>query len=280
MTAKSAAYHLAQWLSLTLPSSVSFGLAQRLADLQWRCSVQDRSAVHANLEMVLGTALPQDAPLVREVFRNFARYLVEFFALHRVPRPDVTVDGSEFLSQAHRAGRGVIVLTAHLGNWEAGAVLIHRMGFPVSAVALPHGDSGLDRLFNAQRQRCGIEVIPLGRDAAARSLRSLQAGHVLGILGDRVFAGDGLQVTCYGRQLLLPRGPALLSTRSQAPVVPASLVREGMWKFRLLCEQPIWPTGRVAAMEALHALTQRYATAMERHLKRWPGQWLMFERVG
>lgn len=279
MTAKSAGYHLAKWLSVALPSAVSFRLAEQLADVKWRCSVHDRSAVRANLEMVLGGALPEDAPLVRDVFRNFGRYLVEFFSLHRVPRPDVTVDGSEFLSQAHRAGRGVIILTAHVGNWEAGAVVIHRMGFPVSAVVLPHGDRSMDRLFNAQRQRCGIQVIPLGRDAAVRSLRSLQAGQVLGMLADRVFTNDGLRVACCGRPMMLPRGPALLSTRSQAPVVPACLVREGMWKFRLSLEEPMWPSTRVAEAQALHALTQRYAFAIERQLKRWPSQWLMFQRL-
>ena len=279
MNAKYVGYRLAQRLSERLPQRSAFRLAERLADLQWRWSRNDREAVERNLSLVLDLPAGPDAGLVRDVFRNFGRYLVEFFTVQQVQQPDIQVEGFEHFEQARRGHRGIIVLTAHVGNWEVGAVVMQRLGLPMTAVALPHGDPQMDRLFNAQRQRCGLEVIPLGREAARRSLQSLGDGRSLGLLGDRDFAGNGLRMPFCGYEMTVPRGPAVLSFRSQAPAVPTFLVREGFWKFRLCFEPPIWPQSGAANEAAVRMWTQAYLAVFERYVKRFPDQWLMFQRV-
>ncbi len=272
-------YGLAKWLSAVLSPASAFACAERLADLRWRCSAKDREAVRVNLSAILGEALDGHPRLVREVFRNFGRYLVEFFTIQRISRPQVVVDGYEHLVAAVNRRRGVIVLTAHLGNWEVGAALIRRMGHRVAAVALPHEDPRMDRLFNRQRRRCGIEVIALGRDATRRSLHVLRRGHLLGILGDRAFADNGMSVPFGGGTMTLPRGPALLSLRGRAPIVPTFLIREGLWKFRLCFEPPVWPPMTDRGERAVRSLIQSYAASVERYVKRFPEQWLMFQPV-
>jgi KDO2-lipid IV(A) lauroyltransferase len=277
MSVKYVGYRLAQWLSAHLPTASAFGFAEQLADFQWRWSTKDRAAVQTNLSVILGARTPGSAPLVREVFRNFARYLVEFFTIHQVQHPEVRIEGHKYLTSAQRHHRGAIVLTGHLGNWEVGAALIRRMGFPVTVVALPHDDPRMDQLFNRQRQRCGVNVIPLGTDAARRSLQSLCDGQLLGLLVDREFTGKGLTLSVCGQEITLPRGPATLSLRSQVPVVPTFLIREGIWKFRLWFEPPIWPQTHEVKETAVRMLTQTYAAIFERYLKRFPEQWLMFQ---
>ena len=270
-------YRLAQQLSTSLPRGVAFRCAEQLADLQWRWSSNDRAVVEANLSVLLGKPISAKAPLVRDVFRNFGRYIVEFFSVQRLPQPEVRVEGYDHLSEALRRRQGGIALTAHVGNWEVGAALMHRMGLPMTAVALPHGDPRMDRLFNHQRERCGVQVIPLGRDAARRSLQSLREGRVLGLLGDREFSGNGIRVPFCGREVVFPRGPALLSLRSHVPAVPTFLIREGSWKFRLCLEPPIWPQTQEVTEASVRALTQAYAAIFEQYLKQFPDQWLMFQ---
>ncbi|MBI3321871.1 MAG: lysophospholipid acyltransferase family protein [Candidatus Omnitrophica bacterium] len=283
MNAKSLGYRLAQGFSLCCSSPSAFRIAERLSDGWARMSASDRQTVHANLSLILGAPLPREARLIQEVFRNFGRYLVEFFTIHRVLNPDVRVEGYDHLLEAARSRRGTIVLTGHLGNWELGGVLLQRMGFPISVVALPHDDVGTNRLFNRQRARCGLlEVIPVGRDAVRRSLQSLRQGRLLGVLGDREFFDHGVSLTTFGTRLTWPLGPAILSLRSHAPVVPTFLIREGQWKFRLCFEPPIWPAGqtiRPLRKAKVLGLTQTYAAIFERYIRHYPDQWLNFQPI-
>ncbi len=273
------AYRVAQWLSVGLPPRAAFGLAGRLADLHCATAPKDAAIVHANLQILLGRALPLRAPQVGEVFRNFGRYLAEFLAIHRVGDPEVTVTGRPCLQQAAEARRGVILLGAHVGNWEVGAVLVRRMGLPIAVVALPHQQAGVNAVFTAQRRRCGVEVIALGRAAMRQSLSWLRQGALVGMLGDRNFSDRGIAVTFCNGMRLLPRGPAVLSLRSGAPVVPTFLIREGLWKFRCCFEPPIWPGAHGRTDRAVASLTQAYAAALERVVQRLPEQWLMFQPI-
>ncbi|PIQ84529.1 MAG: hypothetical protein COV75_01795 [Candidatus Omnitrophica bacterium CG11_big_fil_rev_8_21_14_0_20_63_9] len=269
---------IAQALSCALPPRQALGLAEWLSDQQWQHSAVDREAVRWNLSRVCGQELSGDSPRVREVFRNFGRYLYEFFTMHRA-QPALTVEGREHLQAAQALGRGVIILTGHLGNWELGAVVLARMGLGISAVALTHADPRVNRLFDRQRRRCGVEVIPLGGQAAKQSLQCLKAGRLLGVLGDREFLDGGLEVSMAGARTLLPRGPALLSVRSGAPVVPTFLLREAPGAFRLRCEAPIHPARAQDTERSVEQLTTAYAGVLGRYVQRYPEQWLMFQPI-
>lgn len=273
----SAWYRLAQWATGTLPRGACGSLAEGLADVQWRVSPKDRAAVQANLSVVVGQPVPGDASAVREVFRNFARYLVEFVGAHRAARPATTVEGTEEVKAALRPYHGAIMLSAHLGNWELGAVALHRLGFRTGAVVLPHRDARVNRFFDRQRLRCGVEPIALGVGATARCLQRLREGWLLGLVGDREFGTGGVTVSFFGRSVTLPRGPALLSLRSGAPAVPVFVIREGPWRLRFHVGDAVPPPANTHDASQVVALTQRYARIMEEVIRRYPSQWLMFQ---
>ncbi len=269
---------LIQWLSTQASDESVFRMVERLGDWQCRSAPSLRRNVTHNLSLILGQTLPERSVLVGEVFQNFTRYLAEFFSIHQRTDLKVHAEGEHYLRQAQHQGRGAIILTAHLGNWEAGAVAIRRMGFPLAVVALAHPDRRLDALFNSQRQRCGLAVIPLGPDAGRESLRQLRNGRFLGMLGDWVFSGPGVSESFCGVEHLFPLGPVLLSLRANVPVVPAFLIREGLWTFRLCIDPPIWPQIKSSRQTAIRQMMQGYVKSFERHLKQVPTQWLMFQR--
>ena len=273
-------YWLVQQLAERLPNRTAMGWAERLADVQWRHSTADRQAVQANLSWVLDRPIAEDAPLVQAVFRNFARSVVEFFSVHRQRQPTVHLEGEDHLTGALKRGRGVILMTAHLGNWELAAALLRRRGIPMSAIALPHADARTNRLFTRQRTRCGVATIPLGEDAARHGLARLRQGDALGVLGDREFAGHGISAVLCGRPVVFPRGPAILSLRSRAPIVPLFLIREGLWQFRLCVEPPLQPPSMRADLDGIiRHLTQAFADILSGYLRRAPDQWLMFQSM-
>lgn len=274
-----AAYRLAQALNAGLPADACLWFAERLADRHWRRADSDRRAVQQNLSAILNEPVAEHSPLVREVFRNFARYLEEFLQAPRLLSSRLIVEGEDALFDRLQAHPGSFVLSAHVGNWELGGVFIRRMGFPFRAVFLPHQDPGVNRLFDEQRLRCGVGVIPLGVGATPAALAWLKAGHPLGMMSDREFGTNGIRVRLFGRPAVLPRGPAVLSLRSGAPAIPIVLMRQAPWRFRFYTEPPIWPSehsssGRLA--ERIQELTQRYAQALERAVRLDPTQWLLF----
>lgn len=273
-------YRLARSVSRGLPSSWAWSCADRAADLRWLSWAAGRQGVQANLGMVLGSAVSERSAPVREVFRNFARYLLELLDLSRaVERATLRVEGDASLATVKAQGGGAILVTAHVGNWELlAAVAARRLGLSVSAVALPHPEEGVDRFFNAQRQRQGIELIPLGPQAGQESLHALRRGRALGVLGDRPFGEPGVWVRAFGRLIRLPRGPALMSLRSRAPMVPMFLIREARTRFRVVMDAPIWP-GPEAGDQAVLTLVQSYAESLERLVRRAPTQWLLFDAV-
>jgi len=270
-----AAYRLAQGLNALLPADVCLRLADALADRYWRGRASDCLAVRENLSAALGSQIDADSPLVRDVFRNFARYLEEFLRAPRLSGARLTVEGTEALTALLQAHPGCVVLSAHVGNWELGGILIRRLGFPFSAVFLPHQHSGVNRVFDEQRLRCGVGVIPLGVGATPKCLAWLRAGKPLGVMGDREFGSNGVRVSLFGRSATLPRGPAMLSLRTGAPAIPIFLIREGPWRFRFHTQPPIWPSS-VSGADRIRTLTQQYALAIERVVRLAPTQWLLF----
>ena len=268
------AYRLGWWLSDRLSHTQAYRLAEWGADVQWRRAAERRRHVQANLALALGRPVDERDPLVHEVFRHFGRYLAEFFTAHRGPTPGLEVEGWPHLLRAREAGRGVLIVTGHLGNWELGAVLLRRRGLPLTAVALPHADGRIDRLFTAQRARLDVPSIPLGPGASARVLALLRRGEVVAIVGDQEFGGHGAAVELFGRPAVVAGGPPTLSVRAGAPIVPSALLRTGPWHFRLVLEPPLWPAAGGPLQERVQALARAYAACLERHVRRQPTQWM------
>lgn len=266
-------YRLLEQFAAWLPARAACALAQLAADRRWSVNRPLRRTIAANLSRLLGTPVREDDPMGREVCRNFSRSLLEFFAFQRA-HPALAIEGQVHLERCRALG--TILLTGHLGNWEVGAALIRRMGIAVTVVAQGHEDPQIDAMFVRQRRRCGLGVVPRGERAAQASLQQLRQGAWLGVLGDWDLTGDGLRV-CFGAgRLAVPRGPAVLSLRTGAPVLPAVLIREGPWAFRLFVEEPIWPAREASIERAVESLSRRYAEVLARYACRFPAQWLMF----
>ncbi len=270
-------YRAVEGLSSFLPMQVGYSLAKTASRVVWLFRPAIRKQVCRNLSQLTGKAPESFGAASRQLFCNFGFYLFETFAMHRLKEPLVVTEGLDHLEKAFRQNRGVIVLTAHLGNWELGSRVLQKLGFSTSAVALPHADRRLDLLFDTQRKRYGAEVIALDGNVARESLKALSRGRLLGLLADRDFMGDGIPVRVGQATMIVPRGPAVLSLRSQAPIVPVFLVREGWWRFRLICEPALWPAKESPAKQAVEDLVFAYTRPVEAMLKRYSDQWLMFQ---
>ena len=273
-------YFLGQRLALTLPLRCSYWIAERLADLQYARGKSDRAAIESNLAPIVSDP-SQRQRMTREIFRNFAKYLVDFLRFPRVTnhfvQRYVRVEGLAHVTSTLERHGGVISVTAHLGNWELAGAVTAQLGFPVAAIALNHQDRRINEFFITQRRSKGVTAIAPGF-ALRQCQRLLSQRYVVALLGDRNYTARGVRCTLLGRMIEVPRGPAWLSVRTGIPIVPGFLTREpGRAPYALRFEPPIVPPRAIAHEEtAIEQLSQQCVVVIEQYLRRYPTQWFMF----
>jgi len=175
----------------------------------WRRTVARASYMHLGRE---ASTLVRMTKWSREELLGRVRF-VDFDAVH----------------EAAEQGRGVVLLTAHLGNWEVAGAGIAALGLPLDVV----GKGMANRQFEADlfeiRERLGMRVIEMS-DAPKGVLRSLGRGRVVAMLGDQNAHRNGIFLPFFGRPAATSRGPALFALRSEAPVFVGFAIRDPGWR--------------------------------------------------
>ncbi len=219
------AYRIAALAAQNLPEPVA-GFAASMVGAGFGAGMRGRRAM---IERHLRRADPTlRGPALRRAvqaaFDYYARYWVESFRLPGLSAEEVdgafSYEGLEHLDDALAAGRGVIVALPHLGGWEWAARWIVEQGVPMTAVVEAIEPPELFEWFVSFRQSLGMTVVPLGPAAATAVLRALRANEVLVLLSDRDISRDGVEVEFFGERTTLPGGPATLSLRTGAPILP------------------------------------------------------------
>ncbi len=252
-------FRLAALLARLLPNPLSEGLAVATARLAFDCRVPARAALEANLARLL-PSLPRArrARLARRAFENFARSFATFLGHGRRPGR-LRVVGARNLAAARSSGRGVIVLSAHLGNWERGAAELAALGIPIHLAARPQRHARLEALFSARRAAAGVGLLPAGTLLSSAS-GALRRAEWVALMADRGTSGTGSGSVC--------AWAAALARRTGALLLPAILVLEPGGGHRLVVEAPI---------EAGECRDGQFRRTMRRWLERWPDQWAAFE---
>lgn len=269
----------------TVPRSWSYRFAEFVARLRFRTALKDRNAVIHNLQQITGRKddLSDEA---RKVFVNFGHYLVDFFLMYKTVdrkfiEERVTMMGRSYLDEVVAYGKGCVMLTAHIGNWEMGSAVLDKMGHPLTVIALPHKNPKVNILFNKQREAHGAIVVPTNV-AVRRCIQALRQNKFIAVLGDRDFGAFGEPLDFLGRKTLIPKGAAVFACRTGAPIIPTFLTPDGDGRYTIVFDAPIFPPegGADVPEEEVVGLMKRYVAVVERKIKEDPTQWLMFREFG
>jgi len=270
-------YRIGQFIALCVPLKISYRVAIFISDLRYFFALRDRREVTANLRVIFPEKSLFEIRKIRiRLFRNFAKYLVDFFRFSKLNadyiKKNVKLENIGFIDEGLSHGKGGIAVSAHLGNWELGGVVLGLLGYPFYAVALPHKHKKVDDFFNFQRESKGVKVIPLGK-AVKTSLNILKENKLLALVGDREFTRGGITVNLFGKLTAFPKGPAALSLKTGSLIIPGFMVRNADDSFTLQFEKPI-----EGQNYSLNALVDRYKIIIEEYIRRYPDQWYMFRR--
>lgn len=266
-----------------LPRRVALALGHRLGTIgRWLLPGRARIA-RGNLAM----AFPEKSLAEREailcaMFSHLGTGFVEMLRLDLMKKTadidrDFVVDGAEHLCQALALGRGGILLTGHLGFWEAGNFFFPAMGHPIGVVAKPMHNPLIDRYFLRLREMAGGYIIN-SRNGARRILKALQQNHLVGILIDQhVHRRHAVPVAFFGRPAWTTPIIAEIAMKYRVPVIPAFCLWLPDHRYRVEIAPMIFLEGELTH-ENVVTNTALLTSYVEDAVRRYPEQWFWVHR--
>ncbi len=220
--------------------------------------------------------------IARASYEHLGRTTIETALLPAYSREQVLamfdrVEGADVLARARTRGKGVLLVSGHLGNWELAGAFVAASGVPIEAVARGMENPLFDRYITRTRNRLGMTVIH-DAEAVRRVPRAMREGHAVAMLVDQGAAGLASSwVPFFGRYAKTPRGPAVFALRLAAPVVFATALRQPSGRYVMHYEEvPVHPTGdREADVDRIVA---DYTATLERWIRRAPEQYFWHHR--
>lgn len=269
-----------------LPRGVAMTLGVWLGEIFYVFDRRDRRIALLNLRLALPDWSERERrAMLRRSCRNFGRMGAEcshFGELTAASVGDyVTIEDPERWQATldRAAGPGVVILTAHFGNFELLAYVRGLLGHPSSVVYKPMRNPLVDRFVIEMRARAGTRSIPK-KAAAKAALRALREGRVVAILSDQnQMRRYGVFVDFFGVPCSTTPGPARLGMLTGAPVVPIFIVRDGESDRHRIIVLPEVEMVRTDDRDAdIVTNTQRCTAVIEDVIRRYPDQWIWFHR--
>ena len=268
-----------------LPRPFMHGGGRLLARAYYAARPKYLRASRANLSIIRGR--DQEDPEVRAlasamVASHFAAW-VDFLRFATRPPEDAArlvegVIGYSRIVEGRLRGKGVLLLTAHLGNWEVGGLMLAQMKQPIHVVLVPDIFPGVERQRRKLHEARGVVEIRVDRSfvPTLAVLRVLSENGIVAMQGDRDFDNTGIAVPFFGREAYFPRGPLRVAMASGATVLPSFIVRRPDGRYRAIVEEPLVVETGEDRDAALRRNLERYVAILERYVKEYPDQWYCF----
>jgi KDO2-lipid IV(A) lauroyltransferase len=271
-----------KWIGY-IPTFLSYTISQCIADLSYGFYKSAVNNVKKNLAMAFPNASDEKiSAMARQLFRNYSKYLVDYGRFTRISKRDVLerivyFDGKENLDNALKMNRGLILLTAHLGNWELGGIFFGSYGIETNVITLPDSDAEIDRVRRWYRERFNVKTITIDGSSlsAVEVINALNKKEIVAMLIDRYDKGtNSVTVDFFGKPTYFPLGPFILSRLTGAPVVVAFVVRERNG-YRGIVKEFFVVTNKDEEIKMLKSVVK----ILEEYIILYPDQWFNFISV-
>jgi len=261
-----------------LPHSAAAAFGKTLGKVAYVFSSR-RAVVYADLKAALGsrTSEPERKKILRGHYAHMGQMFIEILRFPVLDkssiRSSVHFHHLEHIRQAGQEGRGMILLSAHFGNWELSQVAYGVSFKPIHILARPQTYPRMNHFLNQMRETHGS--VSTGRGMGIRHLlRCLRRGGAVGLLGDQdAGRAGGLILPFLGRKTTLPTGPFELALRTGAVIVPSFAVRRETF-HDIYFEEPIRILAAGGELAAVRSAAGVFCRLLERYIERFPSQWL------
>jgi lauroyl/myristoyl acyltransferase len=269
----------ARWLPLAVLHGISLvgnGLAVTFMK-------ETLAGIRENFRLALGVPEREARRLARRLFFEYGRSVIDVWRLRSeafVPRITSVEADRAVLGSVRKNGRGFLLVTGHVGNWEMGAVTLRGHGLTPAVVGQPELDPDVEAMRLSLRTRLGVESIDIGSSAATafRVRAAVEGGRAVALLVDRAYPEDHVLVPYFGRPTFFLRSPALLARFCGCEVLPGFFLRSRDGSYFNVWGAPIAADGSLSPEEDACRIMSRVAADLEGVVRAHPTQWFNFYR--
>jgi len=231
-----------------------------------------------NLEIAFPEMTPEERKiLAKKCYISSAKTFIEIMTIPAMKYEEIkNYFGDQpvkFVQDFHAKGKGVILMTAHFGNWEVAALGFSRkMGIRFAALAQPQRNDYVTRWMEKQRTKWGNHIYKTG-NAAMTLFRALKNGEIIAVVGDQRGPEDGIRVPFFGRQSAVNEGIAVLALKTGAPIIFSITIRQSNNTYVTeVCEVSMenLPEGK---QEKIVEISRRHTAILEEYIRKYPEQW-------
>lgn len=265
-----------------LPYGFVLFLGKLLGRLYYHIAARQRRRALAQIRESMNISCHEAETIIKNLFVNLGRTFLEVMYTPALTpekiKRFVTIENRHYLAEAVAQGRGVVFLTAHIGNWEWMGAALAMDGFPMTSLIKRQPNDQHTRILNEYRQMVGMEIFARGTTELVSAAKALKKGKVLGFLADQDAGVDGIFIKFLGKMASTPKGAAVFSRKFNSPVIPAFIVRRPQGGHRIIINPPLYYEDTGSEEQDLCNFTIRMTNVIEMAIKKYPDEWLWFQR--
>lgn len=263
-----------------LPRFIALKLAYFFGSIAHSLSHKKRAIIQGNLRSLEHYSQQELSTLSKKIFQNFFICFADFCRFTRLDMQGLlrilTDNKIAIIKEAYALNKGLIALTAHLGHWELGAIILALHGLKTHVIYHPYDDEQIAHFFNRIRHPGMLWMKAEG--GLRESLKILKNNEVLTTAVDINYLKGGILVPFLNTKKTFPLGPAILSLHTGAPIVCAyTLLNQDKKTYKTIVDPPIMPNPRAQKNEELERITTCIAQNIEKNIRQYPDQWFIFE---
>jgi lauroyl/myristoyl acyltransferase len=240
-----------------------------------------KKGIRRNFQTALGVGDVVAERLARRQFFEYGRHTIDVWRLRSeafTPRITTFEEDARVLARVRRGGKGFLLVTGHVGNWEMGAVTLRLHDLVPAVVGQPELDPNVQDMRQQLRERVGVESIDIGSSmATAFKVRSaVDGGRAVALLVDRAYPEDQVLVPFFGRPTPFLRSPALLARFCGCEILPGFFLRNRDGSYFNVWGEPIAADPSSSPDEDAIRVMSRVASDLESVIRAHPTQWFNF----
>jgi KDO2-lipid IV(A) lauroyltransferase len=273
-------YNLFKFITKSLPRKKADFIGLIIAKLAYLITPERRKRASDNIEKALEVPKEEAARLTKEVYKNLGLNFAEFLLEEELTKGDIEqmVDfiNLDYLDQALEKGKGVILYTAHFGNWELLGAVLALKGYKINSIAREQNNLLFDKKINKIRRDLGIGIIPRGL-AVRQAFKALKNNEIVAILGDQDARSNGWKLEFFDRPASTFPGAVQFAARTGAEIVPGFFSRRAWLKHQFKC----YPPRKIDAESTKDELKKELQSLLElteAEIKKSPADWMWLHK--